>query len=96
VYGRRKQPVSDQPIRLLDRLAPRPLLDERAEYAGDRLVECAGLALIREPRIRLGHPVGQLVGDDVETAAEPAQIAIRVDEAMAEQLRLRAALELAR
>ena len=61
---------ADQPVGLVGGLLERPLLDQRAEHVGHRLVQGARLVVILEPGGELRDAVGELVGDHVERAVK--------------------------
>ena len=58
---------ADEPVRLIDRLALRPLLHHRAEHVRHGLVQRSRLAVIGKLRRELRDAVGQLVRDDVDS-----------------------------
>ena len=49
------------------------LLDQRAEYVGQRLIECSGLLVVDQPGFALGHAVRQLVADHVDGDGETVE-----------------------
>src|SRR6185437_3438596 len=68
-----EQSLADQPVGLVGALPARILLDERAEHVGNRFVQRAGLAEIDKVRLVAGHPVRELVRDDIERDREAVE-----------------------
>src|SRR5664280_1795952 len=68
--GGGEQAGADQPVGPLGSLPECPLLDERAEDVGERLVKRPRLVRVVEARLILRDAVGQLVADHVDSLGE--------------------------